>query len=115
MTIKKPFTVLAIAVLTLFLSCEEPSPLYGSWADNKGNTFSFFDDNTFNAKVVRPGFPAQNYNGNFSLLMNVLTLDCSNIELRVVTEWDIRGNILYLDWTSAENQSMSLALFKISN
>jgi len=108
----------AVIVLTaaLFLaSCQEPSPLYGTWADNRGNTFSFFADGNFSARVARTGFQAQNYNGSYSLLMNVITLTSIEPELRIVTEWDIRGNILYLDWTSAEGDAMSLTLFKISN
>jgi len=103
--------LLGAAVLFL-TSCTEPSPLYGSWADNRGNIFIFFDDGAFNAKIAGAD---QVYEGNYSLLMNVLTLNCTNIELRIVTEWDIRGNILYLDWTTAENESMSLSLYKISN
>jgi len=112
--IGKLLIVLALAAI-LLSSCAEPSPLLGTWADNRGNTFSFFDDNTFNARVTKAGFPVQNYSGNYSVLMNTLTLDCTNVELRVVTEWDIRGNILYLNWMTAESESMSMTLFKISN
>ena len=43
------------AVLAFLVSCREPSPLYGSWADNKGNRLSLFDDGTFNAKVTSSG------------------------------------------------------------
>jgi len=108
---------LGMAALLLLASCGAlPSPLYGTWADNKGNTFSFFDDNTFNARVIStPGLPTQNYNGNYTVLMNTLTLDCTNVELRVVTEWDLRGNILYLNWVTADGDALSLTLFKISN
>ena len=97
-----------------FTSCTEPSPFYGTWADNRGNTFSFFDDNTFSARVTR-SVNTDVFDGNYSILLNVLTLDCTNVELRVVTEWDIRGNILYLNWTSADGSLVSLALLKISN
>ena len=106
-----------VIVMLLLASCGAlPSPLYGTWADNRGNTFSFFDDNTFNARIEgSAGMPDQNYSGNYSVLMNTLTLDCTNVDLRVVTEWDIRGNIMYLNWVSAESGSMSLTMFKISN
>ena len=103
------------AAVLLFASCGMPSPLYGTWADNRGNTVSFFDDNTFNAKLVSPGLQVQNFNGNYTVLKNILTLDCTNVDLRVVTEWDIRGNILYLDWVTAEGGPIALTLFKISN
>ena len=116
-TFRRSLAISGLVALTaaLIASCAEPSPLLGTWADNRGNTFSFFDDNTFNARVTRAGFPVQNYNGNYSVLMNTLTLDCTNVELRVVTEWDIRGNILYLKWVTADSESISLTLFKISN
>jgi len=113
-SVKLCVTLWLLILLALLASCIEPSPLYGTWADNKGNTFSFFNDDTFSARVVSYGL-AQNYNGNYSVLMNTLTLSCTNVDLRVVTEWDIRGNIMYLDWVSAENDSMSMTLFKISN
>ena len=107
--------VLTAAVLPLLLaSCIEPSPLYGSWADNMGNTFSFFDNGKFNARVSTAA-SAENYGGNYTILLNTLTLDCKGINLRIVTEWDIRGNILYLDWITADKTAMSLSLFKISN
>ena len=113
----KPRVMFLISAAILLASCGSlPSPLYGTWADNRGNTFSFFDDNTFNANIISStGLFTQHYNGNYSVLLNTLTLDCANVELRVVTEWDIRGNILYLDWTSAESAVMSLTLYKISN
>jgi len=114
-TLRVVLPILAAAVILIFLaSCITPSPLYGTWADNKGNAFSFFNDDTFSARVSRMGI-TQIFEGNYTVLMNVLTLDCLNVELRVVTEWDIRGNILYLDWTSSEDESMSMTLFKISN
>ena len=97
-------------------SCAESGPLYGTWADNRGNTLAFFDDNTFNARITSsPGLAAQNYSGNFSLLLNSLTLDCTDIGLRFVTEWDIRGNILYINWTTVDGETFALTLFKISN
>jgi hypothetical protein len=105
---------LTITLLAVLAACTEPSPLYGTWADNKGNTFSFFDDNTFNVKIVTAA-GAENYSGNYSLLLNSLTLDCTEIEQRVVTEWDIRGNILYLDWVTPEGDIMAMTLFKVSN
>jgi hypothetical protein len=92
----------------------EPSPLYGTWADNKGNNISFFDDNTFNAKMTGSN-GTRNYEGNYSVLLNSLTMDCTAIGLRVVTEWDIRGNILYINWVTVDDDTLSLSLFKVSN
>lgn len=111
-TITLLITVAAAAML--FASCVEPSPFYGSWSDNFGNRFTFVADNTFSAQVRSSGV-MNNYEGNYSVLMNVLTLDCINVPLRVVTEWDIRGNIMYIKWTSMDGVAQALQLYKISN
>lgn len=100
----------------LCVSCMEPGPLYGTWADNQGNTISFFYDDTFSAKInAAPGSVSQNYEGNYAILLNSLTLDCAESGQRIVTEWDIRGNNLYMDWTNSGGESIALTLFKISN
>ena len=105
-----------LTFLSLASCAVEPGPLYGTWADNKGNTLSFFDDNTFNARITASaGSSALNYDGNYSVLLNSLTLNCTGIELRIVTEWDIRGNILYLNWVTSDGDTLPLTLFKVSN
>jgi len=110
------FWAVVTGLLCLFyVSCAEPSPLYGTWADNRSNTFSFYDDGSFNAKVASAGGIIANYEGKFSVLLNVLTLSCTNVELRVVSEWDIRGNMLYLDWINEDGAALSITLYKISN
>jgi hypothetical protein len=103
--------------LLLFASCgAKPGPLYGTWADNRGNTLSFFDDNTFNARITTTaGLPSVNYSGNYSVLLNSLTMDCTEVELRIVTEWDIRGNILYLTWITPDSVTVPMTLFKVAN
>jgi hypothetical protein len=106
--------VLGVACL-LCAACTEPVPLYGTWSDNRGNTFSFFEDGTFNAKVTVAGGVRNNYEGNYSVLLNALTLSCTNAELRVVTEWDIRGNMLYFDWINEDGVALSMTLYKVSN
>jgi len=107
----------AFAVLLLLASCgSKPSPLYGTWSDNKGNTLSFFDDDTFSAQITGvTSLSAVNYSGNYSLLLNSLTLDCTELEMRIVTEWDIRGNILYINWVTSEGDALPLTLFKVSS
>jgi len=101
-------------IFLLFAACPEPSPLYGTWSDNLKNTFSFYDDGTFSARVTSDGGNAL-YEGNYSVLLNVLTLSCTNVDLRVVTEWDIRGNLLYLDWVNEDKVSVSMTLYKVAN
>jgi len=108
----------AFVAMLLLASCQvEPGPLYGTWADNRGNNLSFFDDNTFNARITSTvaGSTPVNYSGNYSLLLNSLTLNCTEVELRIVTEWDIRGNILYLNWVTVDATTVPLTLFKVSN
>ena len=114
---KNPFFLVFWAGFTclFFIACTEPSPLYGTWADNRSNTFSFYDDGSFSAKVTAAGGIIINYEGTYSVLLNALTLYCTNVELRVVTEWDIRGNMLYLDWVNEDGTALSLTLYKISN
>ena len=99
----------------LCAACTEPVPLYGTWSDNRDNTFSFYEDGTFSAKVTAPDGSKTVYEGNYSVLLNVLTLSCTSVELRVVTEWDIRGNLLYLDWVNEDKVSLSMTLYKIAN
>jgi len=112
--LKKTFVFLTFTACFL-AACSEPSPLHGTWSDNRGNTFSFFSDGTFKAKVSGAGGIINNYEGNYSVLLNALTLTCTNVDLRVVTEWDIRGNMLYLDWINEEGAALSITLYKISN
>jgi hypothetical protein len=107
-------TVIFALSALLLNSCTEPSPLYGTWVDNKGNNISFFDDNTFNAKI-NGSTGAKNYEGNYTVLLNSLTMDCTELGLRIVTEWDIRGNILYISWITVDDDTLSLSLFKVSN
>jgi hypothetical protein len=111
----KLLAVGAVLVCLFCAACVEPAPLYGTWSDNRGNTFSFFEDGTFNSRITTVGGVKNNYEGNFSVLLNALTLTCTNVELRVVTEWDIRGNMLYFDWISEEGSPLSMTLYKVSN
>jgi len=101
-------------VCLLYTACPQPNPLYGSWSDNLKNTFSFFEDGTFSARVTTDR-GSDNYEGTYTVLLNALTLSCTNVELRVVTEWDIRGNMLYLDWVNEERVPISMTLYKTSN
>jgi len=111
---RKIILICTILICLSISACEEPSPLYGTWADNFGNTISFFDDGTFSVRINSAN-GVRNYEGNYSILMNSLTFVCTNETLTVVTEWDIRGNMLYLDWPQDNNTSSHLTLYKISN
>jgi hypothetical protein len=114
LTIKKCWFLTIIplgigAFCLLYAACVEPVPLYGTWADNDGNTFSFFEDGTFIARV-----DGDTYDGNYSIQMNALTIS-ANQDFRMVTEWDIRGNMLYFTWTNEDKINSVMTLYKISN
>ncbi|MDR2404211.1 MAG: hypothetical protein LBD78_09295 [Spirochaetaceae bacterium] len=104
-----------LGLVFLLCSCAEPVPLYGKWADNQGDVISFFNDGTFAAVITNPRSREKvNYQGDYTVLLNVLTFTCSDIELQVVSEWDIRGNMLYLNWPSSTDL-VPLTLYKIAN
>jgi hypothetical protein len=103
-------------VFLVVFSCTEPLPIYGRWADNRGDVISFVEDGTFLAAIVYPAGAKVMYEGTWSILRNSLTLNgtSGDISVQIVTEWDIRGNMLYFDWATDE-RAMALTLYKISN
>ena len=103
------------SALALF-SCFTPSPLYGTWSDNFGNKITFSDDNTYTA-IIATGrivdedgnvlkIETETFSGSFSVAENVLSF--STDYGTIVTEWDIRGSILYLDWTMPQGYSKTI-------
>ena len=106
--------VMGIFSFLLFAACDEPGPLFGTWMDNKGNSLTFNTDNTFTARIYYGLSEPLSDGGQFSLLQNSLTLKCVETQQTIVTEWDIRGNILYLYWLTEDN-TMLLTLFKVAN
>lgn len=101
------FSVCGLAFLSLFFSCYAPSPLYGTWSDNLGNKLTFLADNSYTSVIVFESVydedgnflnnETETYEGSFSVVENVLSL--STEYGLIVTEWDIRGSVLYIDWT----------------
>lgn len=108
MYIKRIFPVLALVLL--IAGCTAPSPLYGTWTDNKGNQITFIADNTYTAKIVDSVGISTMYNGDYNVLVNALSFVTETTT--VVTEWDIRGNMLYLTWVTAESDEINLTLYK---
>lgn len=109
---KIPAMVLALAFALAFLifGCYTPSPLYGTWVDNSGNTIRFQSDYTFSAKM-KTSSGSEAVQGTYSLHNNVITFDVENPSYTVVSEWDIRGSILYLTWKSSGDETLSLTLY----
>ena len=106
------FLLLAITSLSLS-SCYEPSPLYGVWADNKGNQITFNADSSYAATLLDSTLTSYVIEGSYTVLMNALTFTRDDGST-LVTEWDIRGNMLYLTWTF-ETETVNLTLYKIAD
>ena len=105
-------TAAALFVLTT-ASCYTPSPLYGTWADNSGSKIVFIGDGSYAATIVNSEGVSSNYNGTWTVLDNVLIFS-KNTGSSIDTEWDIRGSMLYLDWTDDAGGIQSLTLYHIS-
>lgn len=101
---------LTFALAFLIFGCYTPSPLYGTWVDNSGNTIRFQSDYTFSAKM-KTSSGSEASQGTYSLHNNVITFDVENPSYTVVSEWDIRGSILYLTWKSSGDETLSLTLY----
>ncbi|HBB43640.1 MAG TPA: hypothetical protein DEO40_02140 [Treponema sp.] len=104
---------IALSLTAILTSCYEPSPLYGTWADNKGNKIMFDSEGGFSATVIINGNKELTL-GTYIVLKNILVLtsDSGNV---TNTEWDIRGNIMYLNWVDSASNAKQLQLYKIAN
>lgn len=105
------FIILLCAAGFLFSSCYTPSPLYGTWKDNSGNSLQFFDDGSFTGIIKGDEDKSISYSGSYSVIDNVIifvisepSTDSKNVE------WDVRGAILYLDWTNTDGTLKTLSL-----
>lgn len=107
----KKFFVLVLPILVLFglSSCYTPSPLYGAWADNDGNSINFVSDGTFVAKVNTTFEGTVVYQGSYTVIDNVIVFSTDSGHT-INTEWDIRGSLLYLTWT-ADSSTSNLTLY----
>jgi hypothetical protein len=115
--LKRIMIFLVVGVLAasgLWISCTMPSPLFGTWTDNRGDRLLLSVDNTFSATINDPVEGEINYDGEYSVLQNSLVLSCSTGN-QIVSEWDIRGNMLYLNWTNEEGLLLPLTLYKTAN
>ena len=118
---KKTFIAFFTSVfLSVFLvSYYTPNPLYGTWADNNGNTFTFQADYSFTAKVSMNN-KNYSYTGTWQVLDNVISFAVQSVSVNggeetsvsktIISEWDLRGSILYISWTE-ENISHIMTLY----
>ncbi len=113
---KNIFLAMIFAIFALFFtSCYEPSPLYGTWADNNGNSVSFMSDGSFVATIYDTVGDSTIYQGTYSVVENILVFSYSVEETKksysMNTEWDIRGSMLYCTWTISDNETKKLTLY----
>ena len=107
--------LMVLAGLLLLSSCEmQPNPLVGTWADNAGATLTLMADNSFMANITNSYNQAVTTEGTYNVLLNVITFTTKSGHQRV-TEWDIRGNMLYINWTDDQGNTQPLTLYKIRN
>lgn len=103
--------LVSLFCVTVITSCYEPSPLYGGFGDNQGNTIQMFDDGTYSAKIVDSNGVVQNYQGTYTVLENIISFS-TNTGATINSEWDVRGNILYITWTDANGVTLNLSLYR---
>lgn len=109
---KSSLFIISLLFALIFSSCYTPSPLYGTWADNEGNTIQFMSDGTFTATITDSQTKlSTSYEGQFTVIDNVIVFNISgDSEYSRNTEWDMRGAILYLTWT-AKGITKNLTLY----
>ncbi|MBR5645937.1 MAG: hypothetical protein IKX23_04790 [Treponema sp.] len=112
---KKLMILVFITLFTgLSFSCYTPSPLYGTWADNDGDKIIFMDDGTFSATIIGTDETSTLYSGSWTVIDNVLVFNIQGDDAATRnTEWDIRGALLYIEWT-ANNVTKTLKLYHIA-
>jgi len=105
------FGALLLLAGLLFSSCYTPSPLYGTWMDNSGNTLKFFDDQTFSGSVHGDEDKIISYSGSYTVIDNIIVFLFKEPETdQKNVEWDVRGAMLYLDWTNSDGSMKRLSL-----
>ncbi len=106
------FAILAALGLLIFSlnSCYVPSPLYGNWTDNAGNSIRFQSDAAFSAKI-KTSTGSNSYQGTYVVNENVLVFEVEKPSYNVVSEWDVRGSMLYLVWKDSGGESVLLTLY----
>lgn len=109
---KNILAVFTLLICTIFSSCYTPSPLYGKWTDNENQSINFINDGTFVAQIYNDANHEKvMYQGEYSVMDNVLVFNVTEpFTSSIVTEWDIRGSMLYLTWTTS-NYTKNLTLY----
>lgn len=110
---KNLLLILVFTLLLIITSCTTPSPLIGSWADNAGNTIKFAEESQFTASILDSTDTVVAYSGTYTVNLNALIFEIEDTSAIILTEWDIRGNIMYLTWTDSDGVNKALSMYKI--
>lgn len=107
----KTISILFLSSL-IFISCYTPSPLYGTWTDNDGNSIQFRDSGEFSATIKDSSNKSITYEGDWRTIDNVLIFNINGDTEKYSrnTEWDMKGAMLSLTWT-ANNSTRQLTLY----
>lgn len=109
----KKICFLLLACL-IFFGCAEASPLFGTFADNAGNTIILKADGTYISEIKDGYGVSVRSEGNYLVIGNAITFT-SSTGVVTVTEWDLRVSMLYLYWTNEDGDTKFLTLYKIAN
>ncbi|MGP1586833.1 MAG: hypothetical protein ACTTHG_00645 [Treponemataceae bacterium] len=111
--ILKSVTILGlIALMCCIFSCPGASPIIGKWADAAGNSIVFEKDGTFTANIKDSTNKLVASTGSFTVKQNVMIFETSD-GTTILTEWDIRGAMMYLTWTDRYAVNKAMTLYKI--
>ena len=105
------FLPLCLVFATIFSGCMEANPFAGKWSDNE-NTITLTAEKTFMANFASEGVTRD---GNYSVSNNVLVFNYNDGQV-LLTEWDLRGSILYIyvqDENDLQNPLKTLVLYKV--
>lgn len=106
-----------IAVFFMFTSCDQPNPLYGTWADNhapQSNQIVIIPDGSCLIRVEGYSVGSvDTVSGTYKITENIISFRMPNAV--VVSEYDIRGNELTLTWTYPDRTTRKFILYKIRN
>ena len=104
--------ILTIAILVLLLAgCSSSSPIFGTWIDNSGNSLVLESDGTFTTSLTDSNDKVVAKTGSYTVRNNVMVFQTEQGDT-IVTEWDIRGCILYISWTDSAKVTQMLTLYK---
>lgn len=111
MKTKKRFLIIAalMAALLSLSSCYAPSPLYGTWMDNNGTSLMLMNTMDYSLRYNNSQGIKCDEQGTWAVQDNVINFSTS--QGVVVSEWDLRGAILFLTWKDNTGTTINMQLY----